>query len=139
MDLLGFHVFSCFFNIVINAILHYKFKKQKKVKIMFSMFSRMNLTLHLTKYHDCSRILRHFWLANKGFPKMGLHIITSVSCRQNHQKSQNFHFLDFLEHFKRTQDARSVLNFVIFDDFGSLIMKICKFSWAGFSWTMHFQ
>ena len=53
---------------------------------------------------------------------MDLHLITSVSGRQNHQKSQNFHFhfiLYFFEHFKRTQDARSVFNFVIFDDFGS--------------------
>ena len=50
---------------------------------------------------------------------------------KNSLKNQNFNFLDFFDHFERFQDARSVFNFVILDDFGSRSLKSGKIHGPG--------
>ena len=61
------------------------------------------------------------------FSKIDSHLIPLLSGRQNHQNIKNFDFLensDFFDRFESFQDARSVFNFWIFDDFGSPIHQI---------------
>ena len=99
MDLLGFTVFSCFFNIVINAILQYKFLELKKVKNVFLMFSRIRVDGRLTENHELFWISCHLLPANNYFSKSDLHLIALLSGRQIHQKTQNFHFFDFFDFF----------------------------------------
>ena len=51
------------------------------------------------------------------------------SGRENHQETQNFHFLKnlyFFDHFGRKHTEQTIFNFVIFIDFDSLILKIWK-------------
>ena len=98
------------------------------------MFPGIKIRGRLTKNNDFFRISCHLLPANKRFSKSGLHLFALLSGRENHQKTRNFHFFDFLkffEYFERNQDARSVFNFVIFEEFGTLIMGFCQNPWSG--------
>ena len=101
----------------------------EKHKIVFFVFPRIKIHGRLTKNHELFWNSCHLLPASKRFSKSDIYLISLLSGRGNHQKTQHFHFfwffLKFFEHFERNQDARSVFNFVIFEEFGSLIMKIC--------------
>ena len=87
------------------------------------MFSGIGILGRLTKKH------KHFWISchllplNECFSKNDLHLIALLSGRENHQKTQNYHGLDFLKFFYRFESNHhdsSVFNFDIFEEFSSL-------------------
>ena len=63
------------------------------------MFTGIKIRGRLTKNNDFFRILCHLLPANRSFSKSGLHLFALLSGRENHQKTQNFHFFDFFEVF----------------------------------------
>ena len=98
------------------------------------MFPRIKIHGRLTKNHELFWNSCHLLPVSKRFSKSDIYLISLLSGRENHQKTQKCHFLKFLkffEHFERNQDARSVFNFAIFEEFGSLIQEICQNPWSG--------
>ena len=86
--LLNISVFSVFFQSKIALEL-------KKHKNVFFMFPGIKIRGRLTKNNDFFRISCHLLPANERFSKSGLHLFALLSGRENHQKTQNFHFFDF--------------------------------------------
>ena len=92
------------------------------------MFPGIKIRGRLTKNNDFFRISCHLLPANKLFQKVVYtfsHCSAAAKIIKKHKISTFLIFLKFFEYFERNQDARSVFNFVIFEEFGSLIMEIC--------------
>ena len=95
------------------------------------MFSGIGILGRLTKKH------KHFWISchllplNECFSKNDLHLIALLSGRENHQKTQNYHFLIFFDRFESNHHYSSVFNFVIFEEFSSLNKIIWENPWSG--------
>ena len=99
------------------------------------MFSGIGILGRLTKKHEIFWISCHLLPANECFPKNDLHLIALLSARENHQKTQNSHFLyfflKFFYRFESNHHASSVFNFVIFEEFSSLNKLIWENPWSG--------
>ena len=90
--LLNFDDFSMFFQSKIAL-------ESKKHKNVFFMFPRIKIHGRLTKNHELFWISCHLLPVSKRFSKRDIYLISLLSGRENHQKTQNFHFFDFLKFF----------------------------------------
>ena len=72
------------------------------------MFSGTRIHGRLTKSHEQFRFSRHIPPASKQFSKSDSYLMPLPSGRENHQETQNFHFLkilDFVDHSGQNHEA----------------------------------
>ena len=86
--LLNFSVFS------LLLLEQYRVTNFRREKMFFFVFSRIRIHGRLTKNHEWFRFSRHIPPASKQFSKSDLYLMPVPSERENHQKTQNFHFFE---------------------------------------------
>ena len=126
--------FFMFFNSHINAILLWENFQKLFCKNHYLFFSGIRIDAYLTKNLELCQIWCYLLPANNVFQKILLcksRCLAATKITKILLKIKILTFLDFFDHFERFQDARSVFNFVILEDFGSRSLKSGKIHGPG--------